>query len=96
MVIGINITCFVCWTPVLIVSIMQVTPVHPSPLLYAIVHRILHLGVIVHAGLNLYFRGDLRNATTRSCLRHGNSSKDTEASVIHPVSIVASVHAQSV
>ena len=95
MVIWINITCFVCWMPILIASIMQVTSAQPSPFLHAIFHRILHLGVIVHAVLNLYFRGDLRNAMTRSCLQNRNVSEDTELSIIHPISIVANVHAQS-
>lgn len=76
----------------LIVNIMHVTSANPSPFFHVIVHRMLHLGVIVHAVLNLYFREDLRNALTRSCLQNRNSSEDTQTSVVHPISIVANVH----
>ena len=92
MIFWISITCFLSWTPILIAYSLQATPAYPSPFFYAIAHRILHLGVIVHAILNLYFRGDLRNATTRFCLQHRNSSEDTEVSTIHRASNVNNLH----
>ena len=93
MVFWITITCFLCWMPILIVYCLQVTPAYPSPFFNAVVRPILHLGVIIHAMLNLYFRGDLRNATTRFCLQNRNSSEDTEMSIIRPTSLVTNQHA---
>ena len=92
-VFWINITCFLCWMPITIVNSLQATPAYPSPFLNAITYPILHLSVVIHAVLNLYFRRDLRNAITSCCVRHRNSSEDTEMTTIQPASLVTNLHA---
>ena len=72
MVIWMNITCLICWTPMMIVTILQVTPAYPTPLFNSVANAILHVSVIFNAVLNLYFRTDLRNAITLLCLRRGD------------------------
>ena len=54
---------------------MQTTPVYPTPFFNAIAILILHMSLIINAGLNLYVCGDLRkhdsqpvSRDTRKCL----------------------------